>query len=123
MLAYLVKRAVMSLVIIFVVISLSFFMIRLMPGNAMDFLYNQLVSQGGLTPQEIQQKIHAIYGLTPKGSVWSQYVQYIGNIAHGNFGNSIVSPGKSVSGIIASSLPWTIFIVAFSLLISFAIGI
>lgn len=123
MLAYLVKRAAMSLVIIFVVISLSFFMIRLMPGNAMDFLYNQLQSQGGLTPQEIQQKIHAIYGLTPQGSVWSQYVQYIGNVAHGNFGNSIVSPGKTVAGIIVGALPWTIFIVAVSLLISFAIGI
>lgn len=123
MLSYLGKRAAMSVVIIYVVISLSFFMVRLMPGNAVDALRTQLVSQGGLTPVQIDQRIQAVYGLNPSGSVWVQYLDYIKNIFSGDFGYSIINPDKTVVSIIANSLPWTIFIVAVSLVLSFALGI
>ena len=121
--SYILKRAIMSVIIVFVVVSLSFFMIRLMPGNAVDALQAQLVTQGGLTPTQIQQRIQAVYGLTPDSSMWTQYVQYLGNLFRGDFGYSIVNPDKSVASIIANSLPWTIFIVAVSLLVAFLVGI
>lgn len=120
---YILKRAIMSIAIIYVVVTIAFFMIRLMPGNAVDALYAQLVSQGGLTPVQIDQRIQAVYGLSPKGSNLTQYFEYISNALRGDLGYSIVNPDKSVASIIANSLPWTIFIVAVSLLISFVIGI
>lgn len=123
MITYVAKRVATALFIIYVVISLSFFMIRLMPGNVMEFLENQLARQGNLTTQQIQQQVNAIYGVMPKAPAWKQYFQYMAHICQGNFGTSISHPGKSVSHIIAGALPWTIFSVGAALIVSFVIGI
>jgi peptide/nickel transport system permease protein len=123
MISYLAKRLAMAVLAVYVVLSLSFFMIRLMPGNAMEYLEAQMTEEGGMTPQEILAKVQAIYGILPKGPLWRQYFQYIGNALHGNLGNSITDPGTSVVSIIAGGLPWTVFTISVSLLISFAIGI
>jgi peptide/nickel transport system permease protein len=120
---YIAKRVATAVFIVYVVVSLSFFMIRLMPGNGMDFLENQLARQGGYTTQQIQQQVNAIYGVRPKSPIWKQYLQYLGNAAQGDFGTSLSHPGKSVMSIIAGALPWTIFSVAVALIVSFIIGI
>lgn len=123
MIAYISKRVAMAFVIIFVVVSLSFFMIRLMPGNPMDYLEAQLERQGGLTPQEIQEKVNAIYGLMPTDPLWKQYLQYIAHAAQGDLGTSLNNPGQSVVHIIAGAIPWTIFAVGVALIVSFVVGI
>lgn len=113
----------MAIFTVYIVISLSFFMIRLMPGNPMEYLEAQMVQEGGLSPQEIQAKVQAIYGIMPKGPIINQYFQYVGNALHGNLGNSITNPGVSVVSIIAGALPWTIFTISVALLISFVLGL
>jgi peptide/nickel transport system permease protein len=121
--AYIARRVLLALVTIYVVVTISFYMVRLMPGNPMSYLEGELVQQGGMTPQEIQAKINAVYGVMPTGPVWLQYLQYVGDIFRGNFGYSILNPGESVLSIIAGAIPWTLLVVAVALLISFAIGI
>ena len=116
MISYLARRVATALLTVFVVISLSFFIIRLMPGDVMDYLVNQLSRQGNLTTQEIQQQVNAIYGVLPTSPAWKQYFQYIWNVCQGNFGTSISHPGESVSDIIASALPWTVFSVGVALI-------
>lgn len=123
MVAYILKRLVVALVIVFIVISLSFFMIRLMPGSPMSALQAQLQVQGGLTPEQINQKIQSVYGVIPTGPVWQQYLTYVGNAFQGNLGRPITNPGTTVVAVIAQALPWTILIVAVALIISFLIGI
>ncbi|MBA8793190.1 peptide/nickel transport system permease protein [Friedmanniella endophytica] len=123
MAVYIAKRLAMALVIVFIVVSLSFFMIRLMPGNPMSALQAQLQMQGGLTPEQIQQKINAIYGVTPTGPLWQQYLTYVGNAFQGDLGRPITNPGTTVVAVIAQALPWTILVVAVSLVISFLVGI
>jgi peptide/nickel transport system permease protein len=113
----------MTVVVIWVVLTLSFFMIRLMPGNAVAALEAQLKAQGGLSQAEIQQKVQEIYGVLPKAPIWRQYLNYIVDAAQGNLGKSTLDPSTTVSHIIGSALPWTIFIVGVALLISFVIGI
>lgn len=113
----------MMVVVIWVVLTLSFFMIRLMPGNAVAALEAQLQAQGDLSEAEIQQKVQEIYGVLPKAPVWKQYLNYIVDAAQGNLGKSTLDPGTTVAHIIGSALPWTIFIVGVALLISFVIGI
>lgn len=119
---YVAKRLAAALAIIYVVISLSFFMVRLMPGNPVSALQSQLADQG-MTEEQIQQQVNSIYALTPKSPVWKQYFSYIGQAFQGNLGRSITDPGETVVHLIASALPWTIFVVGTSLIISFAIGI
>lgn len=122
MISYLIRRVLAAVFTIFVVVSLSFFMVRLMPGNAMDVLRNQLMRQGGLTTQQIDQQVNALYGLAPTDPTWMQYLQYLSNAAHGNLGMSLTNR-QPVMHIIASALPWTIFAVGVALLISFLIGV
>ena len=123
MLGYIIKRLVMAFAIIYIVISLSFFMIRLMPGSPMAALEAQLNSQGGMSPQEIQARVAAIYGVVPKAPVIQQYFSYVGNAFKGNLGKSITNPGVTVVHILSGAIPWTIFVVASALLLSFVIGI
>ncbi|MHB2027286.1 MAG: ABC transporter permease [Acidimicrobiales bacterium] len=120
---YVIQRVAMAFVVVYVVISMSFFMIRLMPGSPMLALQEQLQLQGGLTFQEIQAKVNAIYALQPHNPLWQQYFTYVGHAFQGDLGQSISSPGTTVLSIIAGSLPWTIFAVSLSLIISFVIGI
>ena len=120
---YLAKRVAMAIVIIFIVVTLSFFMVRLMPGNAMDALRAQLQAQGGLTPEQIQSKINSVYGMMPTGSIWHQYLTYVANTFRGNLGTPITNPGTTVVAVIAQALPWTILVVAVALVISFLIGV
>ncbi len=122
MIKYVAQRLVMSLVIIYIVITLSFFMVRMMPGNPMAALESQLRQQGGLTEIEIQNRIKAIYGLQPQAPVGDQYLQFIKNVFKGDLGRPITNPGTTVVAVIAEALPWTLMIVGISLLISFLLG-
>jgi peptide/nickel transport system permease protein len=123
MLRYIAQRVLLALMVVYVVVSISFFMIRLMPGSPMLALEEQLELQGGLSFQEIQARVAAIYAITPKAPLWQQYISYVGNAFRGNLGQSISSPGETVVHIIAGALPWTIFVVAVALIISFTLGI
>lgn len=123
MVAYLARRILMAFVTIFVVVTISFFMVRLMPGNPMQYLEAQLSQQGIVSPDQIRQQVQAIFGVLPTGPLWQQYLTYVGNIFRGDFGNSMLNPGQSVIGIIASALPWTVLLVGVSLIISFIVGL
>ena len=123
MLSYILRRLLTSLFIIFVVLSGSFFLIRMMPGNPLQVLYQQLISQGGMTPQQINAQIQSYYGLVPHGPMLTQYFQYLAGVAHGNFGRSISTSSASVAQIIRQALPWTVFLAAASLLVTFVVGI
>lgn len=123
MLRYLTKRVIMALIIVYIVITLSFFMIRLMPGNPMSALQAQLLAQGGMTPEEIQQRVAAVYGVAPNQPVLVQYKDYLINLLHGNLGTPITNPGTTVTAVIAQALPWTILIVGVALIVSFIIGV
>ena len=122
MISYIAKRVVMAVAVVYIVVSLSFLIVRLMPGNPMDYLEAQLERQGGMTPQQIQQQVNAIYGLMPNQPLWQQYLLYIAHAAQGNLGSSLTNPGQSVIHIIAGAIPWTVFAVGVALILSFLGG-
>jgi peptide/nickel transport system permease protein len=123
MASFLAKRLALALVTVYAVITLTFFMVRLMPGNAMSYLESQLSQQGGLTTEEIAARVQEAYGVQPTGPLWQQYLGYVGNAFRGHFGTSVINPGQTVLSIVAGALPWTLLIVGLALLISFAIGV
>ncbi len=123
MVSYIFRRALASLVVIFVVVSGSFYMIRLMPGNAIDHVAAQLQLEGGHTPAQIQAKISLIYGVQSRAPLWQQYFRYVEHAFEGNFGRSTTNPSVTVIHVIATALPWTIFVVSVALLLSFLLGI
>lgn len=120
---YIVRRFLASLFVIYVVITASFFLIRLLPGSPLQLLQQELNEQGGLTPAEIQAQLKVYYAVLPHGPLVPQYFQYLGNVLHGNLGRSLADPTSSVAQILRGALPWTVFLGAASLLVAFVIGI
>ncbi len=121
--SYAIRRLGISLLIVFVVVTISFFMIRLMPGNAIDFLYHQLLQSGTVSPQQALEQIQGLYGVNIKAPLIQQYGNYLWGILQGNLGTSILYPGSSVAHVLANAIPWTVLTVSVSLLLSFFIGI
>jgi peptide/nickel transport system permease protein len=54
--------------------------------------------------------------------LWSQYLQYLNNLLHGNLGVSITYFPTPVSVVISQEIPWTLLLVGISLVISFVLG-
>lgn len=94
MLKYIGKRFFVSLLTILVVITVTFFLMRLMPGGPFD--------GDKLTPQA-RANMAAKYG-TDK-PLLDQYTMYLGNLVQGDLGESMVFEGRKVSETIATSFP------------------
>lgn len=94
MIRYIGKRLVASVLTIWVVITLTFFLMRLMPGGPFD--------SEKLTPQA-KANMEAKYGIDKPLS--EQYTMYLKNVLHADFGESMVFPGRSVTDTIKTSFP------------------
>lgn len=118
----LIWRIFSGIIMVLVVASLTFFLVRMMPGNPVDAQYNQLIMQG-MTPVQAQNQVRVMYGFIPHSSLASQYVTYIVNLLRLNLGQSVSYEGISVSHIILNAAPWTLILVFTGLVASFLIGV
>ncbi|MPZ59899.1 MAG: ABC transporter permease subunit [Propionibacteriales bacterium] len=78
--AYIVRRLMQAVLVVFVVITLMFFLFRLMPADPTTMLV-----ESGL-PEQARQDLLERWGLT--GSLADQYWSYLTNLATGDFGTS-----------------------------------
>ena len=97
-------------------ITLNFFIPRMMPGDPVDALINRY--RGQMSTDAIAS-LYVLFGLDADASVWSQYVDYWGNLLHGDLGLSFTFFPTPVGDVVAQSLPWTIALVGVSTVISF----
>lgn len=117
------RRILLMAFTIYAVVTLTFFLARLMPGNPIDYLVNRLIQRGEMSYEDAMKYVQSFYGLLPDDPLPKQYADYITSIFRGNFGKSFLFLGSSVNEIIANAIPWTVFLVSTSLLISFGMGI
>ncbi len=103
--------------VLWVALTLNFFLPRMMPGNPLALLAGEEVNL--LTPAERQQ-LMARVGLDQPLHV--QYVAYLQNIVRGDFGYSY-QKNKPITTILLDRLPWTLVLTGTSLLISTVLGI
>jgi oligopeptide transport system permease protein len=95
MLKYILKRLVSSVITIWVVITLTFFLMHKIPGGPFD-------GEKKLPP-EIKANLEMKFGLNkPLGA---QYLTYMTSLVHGDLGPSIAYEGRSVNDIIGYSFP------------------
>lgn len=118
---YYLKRLGMVFVTIYLVITFTFVLIRYMPGGPMDYMVAQLIQQG--LPQDRAREIAATYiRVNPDQPIYIAYVEYMSDILVGDLGVSTWYD-RPVLEIIVSALPWTVFVMSVSLLLSFGVGI
>ncbi len=113
MLRYAVSRALALPVVLLVLVTLSFFLVRLAPGD--PFASEQR------RPKEIQDQLREKYGLD--GPLWRQYLTYLGNLATGDLGLSTKYKDRTVTQIVLEHLPESMVLGATSMAIALAVGL
>lgn len=110
---YTLKRFVEAGIVLFIIVSLTFVLLRLVPGGPFD--------QDKALPPEIKANIEKKYNLDKP--LIEQYGSYLSGLLRGDLGESYKYLGRPVSEIIADSLPASFVLGFYALLISFLIGI
>ena len=117
MISLLLKRFFHGLLVLWVVATLTFLLLRLAPGGPFD-------SERKLPP-EVIANLEAKYHLNEP--VWQQYLRYLSAISRGDFGPSYKYLDRGVSEIIADTLPTSAVLgalaILFALLIAFPAGL
>jgi ABC-type dipeptide/oligopeptide/nickel transport system permease component len=111
---YLIRRFLVAIPTIFITISLIFFILRVLPGDA------ALVVLGDNASDEALENLRNQMGLNVP--IWEQYFVFLGNILQGDFGVSIAS-GIPVSELIAANFGHTMVLTFTSILVGSIIGI
>ncbi len=111
-----------ALVMIWVVTTISFVIIRNIPGDPVLGQYEKLIERG-MSPDEAQRATAALYGFLPTGSLWEQYVDYIKGLLHFDLGQSLSTPGTEVATLITAAAKWTVLPVLGGTLLSFLLGV
>ena len=95
MFRFIIRRLIVTIPMILVVVSLTWALIRLAPGN--------FYTGEKPIPPAIEENLRAKYGLDQPWYV--QYGKMLGNTLRGDFGNSLRYQGQSVNEILFISLP------------------
>ncbi len=112
MVRFVLLRLLTAIPTLFVIITISFFLMRVAPGGP----FNQ---EKGLNPAVIEN-LNRVYKLDRP--LWEQYLNYLGNLAQGDLGPSYTRPEFTVAEMFASGLPISIQIGGMALILALVIG-
>jgi oligopeptide transport system permease protein len=113
MLRYFLTRLAGAVPTLFVIVTLSFFLIRAAPGGPFD--------QEQTLPPEVMANLQNAYGLDQP--IWAQYGRYVGALLHGDFGPSFRYKDFSVTELIGQGFPVTLEIGTLGLALALLLGI
>ncbi|MBZ5876581.1 oligopeptide ABC transporter permease OppB [Chromohalobacter israelensis] len=113
MLTYTLKRLLMAVPTLLIVITISFFLMRIAPGGPFDG-ERQL-------PPEIEANLKAAYHLDEP--LPQQYLRYMGNLLQGDFGPSFKYKDFSVTELIAQGFPVSLEIGGLAILLALLAGL
>ena len=113
MLKYFLKRIVSSVITIFMIITITFFLMKAIPGNPF--------ADEKMPNPEIRAAMMEKYGLNKP--VIEQYFVYLGNFIRGDFGVSYTRAGITVNKVIADGFPYSLTIGLYASLIVVFAGI
>jgi peptide/nickel transport system permease protein len=115
---FILRRLAFYLVAAWFAITVNFAIPRVMPGNAVDAMLARFPTLDANSLRALQ----AEFGVHSHGSIVSQYVSYLGHLAHGNLGLSVDQYPSTVTSILAQTLPWTLILVGTASILSFVLG-
>jgi peptide/nickel transport system permease protein len=115
---FILRRVAFYVVAAWAALTVNFFLPRAMPGNAVEAIMSKFPD---LTPGTYHA-LEAMLGVGHPGSLWSQYVSYLNDLVHFNFGTSVSSYPASVSSLLVQTIPWTLVLVGTATVIAFFVG-
>ncbi len=119
---YILKRTFMAIATFYVVITLTFAMVRLMPGGPMDYLRAQAEADASMDPDAAAAQVELYATINPEQPLWQQYIDYVVSHLQGDMGTSMWYH-EPVAQIMGNAMPWTVFVSIISMILIYMIGI
>lgn len=113
MLKTILNRLVQGLIVIFFLISITFVLVRMMPGDPLQ--------DEKALPEHVVKKNMEYYKLDKPTAV--QYAYYLGNLIKGDLGPSMSKEGRNVLDIIKFSFPASFILGVSGIIIALLVGI
>lgn len=122
---FLVSRLITYALVVWIGITIVFFVPRFIPGNPVEAMLGRLMSQGTTMDPKLVESMRTtmtqLFGL--EGTLWEQYSAFLRRVLlTGDFGPSLSNYPTPVSTLIARSLPWSIGLMFSALAISWLLG-
>ncbi|MCE7989974.1 MAG: ABC transporter permease [Caldilinea sp. CFX5] len=122
---FLLTRIFTYLLVVWLGITIVFFVPRFIPGNPVEAMLGKLMSQGTtMDPQLVEsmrQTLTQLFGL--EGTLWEQYTAFLKRVVlTQDFGPSLSYYPTPVSLLIAQKLPWSLGLMLTALVISWCLG-
>ena len=114
MLKTILKRIVQCIPTLFIVVTFTFVVTRMIPGNPAATILGPQASAEEIAAMEIKLGLDR-----PK---WVQYIDYMGDVLHGDFGTSYMY-NQPVLELIANRIPSTLQITVVALVIALVVGV
>lgn len=115
MIAYIVRRCLLTIPVLIGISIVSFGIVQLAPGDPTDLFIDPEISAAD------REAYLEHYGLND--SIPIQYVKWMGQIVQGNLGFSLITEGMTVQEMIIARLPNTLLLMVVSAIIAFSIAI
>ena len=112
MLRYVLRRLLTAVPTLFVIVTISFFLMRVAPGGP----FNQEKGLNPVIKANLERQFHLDQSL-----LW-QYLYYLNDLLHGNLGPSYNLPEFTVNELFAQGLPVSVQLGATALLLALAFG-
>lgn len=113
MFRFIAARLLQTIPVLLVVATMTFFMVRLVPGGPFDAERN--------VPEEVKRELEAYYGLDKP--VFHQYLDYLGRLVRGDLGPSYKYANRSVNEMIAATFPVSLQLGAMAMGLALLLGI
>lgn len=113
MISFVLRRLMSAVPTIFIVVTISFFLMRFAPGGPFNL-------ERPLPPQTMAN-IMATYKLDQP--LFSQYLSYLGNALTGDLGPSFIYKDNTVSELIGKALPYSVELGAYAILLALIGGV
>jgi len=112
---YILKRILAGMLTMFILVTITFFLMHAIPGGPFSPAEERNV------PESVLKKVEERYGLNDP--VYIQYFNYLKNLAHGDLGFSFKQPDRTVNEIIRIGFPVSAKVGAIAAVVSVVIGV
>lgn len=113
MISFVLRRLASAVPTLFIVVTISFFLMRFAPGGPFNL-------ERPLPPQTMENLMRTYHLDQP---LWNQYLSYIGNAVTGDFGPSYIYKDNTVAELIGKGLPYSIELGSYALLLALVGGV
>jgi peptide/nickel transport system permease protein len=117
---YLLRRLGFYLIAFWAAITVNFLLPRFLPGNPIDYFQARYQNQLAANPH-LLDSLRPVFDFKHQ-SLPVQYVNYLKNLMHLDFGVSYSQFPTSVNDLIGQALPWSLFLAGLSTALAFLLG-